>query len=73
MKRVTVWDILTILVLLAAIGLVVFFARIFIDPQSELNPFPPPTMVPTVDIPTSTPTFLSLPATWTPTPGKNAE
>lgn len=66
MKTITVWDILTILVLLVAVGLIIVFAQIFINPQVAYNPLPPPTMVPTVGIPTSTPTLKSLPPTWTP-------
>ncbi|MCD4672970.1 MAG: heparin lyase I family protein [Anaerolineaceae bacterium] len=68
MKTITVWDILTILVLLVAVGLIIVFAQIFINPQVAYNPLPPPTMVPTVGIPTSTPTLKSLPPTWTPPP-----
>lgn len=73
MKKASIWDIFTILVLVAGVGLLGIFAQIFIDPQHALNPFPPPTMVPTVAIPTSTPTFLKLPPTWTATPGAGTQ
>jgi len=47
---------------------VLLFALIFINPQSGLNPLPPPTIPALVltDTPTPTPKGL-LPATWTPT------
>lgn len=64
-----VWNILTILALLAAIFMVGVFFVIFLNPQSGLNPFPPPalpTLIPTASVtPTSS---VLLPATWTPTP-----
>jgi Polysaccharide lyase len=68
MKKFTVWDIFTFLALLSAAGLFVVFAQIFTNPQVAFNPLPPPTMIPTLGIPTSTPTLKSLPSTWTPPP-----
>ncbi len=68
MKKFTVWDIFSFLGLLGAIGLLIAFAQIFINPQVSFNPLPPPTMIPTLGIPTSTPTLKSLPPTWTPPP-----
>lgn len=68
MKR-SVWDILAFMILIAMIMFGVIFLQIFINPQSAINPFPPPTLPPTVEIPTLTPTSRSLPATWTVTPG----
>jgi hypothetical protein len=64
-----VWNILTILVLITALCVGGIFLVIFLNPQSSLNPFPPPAMP--VLIPTSTaiPTSgVQLPPTWTPTP-----
>ncbi len=63
-----VWNILTILVLLtiACVGLVTLL--IFVNPRVAFNPFPPPTEIPTVVIPTATNTPLfNLPPTYTPT------
>ena len=68
MKKLTVWDVFTFLGLLGAVSLLIVFAQIFINPQVAFNPLPPPTMVPTLGIPTSTPTLKSLPPTWTPPP-----
>lgn len=63
------WDILSIIGLVSICCLVVVFAQIAMDPNSPLNPFPPPTMPALLDLPTSTPTLRSLPPTWTATPG----
>jgi hypothetical protein len=66
-----VWNILTVLALLAAVIVGVLFLIIFLKPQSSLNPFPPaalPTEYKFVSLPpTSTATFLPPPLTWTPT------
>lgn len=63
------WNLLTILVLLAAVVLLSISALIFADPQSSLNPFPPPTLPVALFFPTNTPPSLNvLPPTWTPTP-----
>lgn len=62
-----VWNVLTLLILLASLTLVVIFAVIFINPYAALNPFPPPTPLAVLAIPTSTPTPLNqMPPTWTP-------
>ena len=58
MKKFSIWDLLTILILVATIILVVVFWSIFTNPGSALNPFPNPTSIPTIVIP-------SLPATIT--------
>lgn len=63
----TLWNILAILVLMAIAGTGVVYAQIFIDPQSPFNPFPPPTLPATLSIPSWTPTYRQLPATWTAT------
>ena len=64
-----VLNILTILVLLTTLCVGGIFLMIFLNPQSSLNPFPPPTipsLIPTATvIPTSS---VKLPPTWTPTP-----
>jgi hypothetical protein len=64
-----VWNILTVLILLLTICVGLGFLMIFINPASAFNPFPPPTIPPTLGLPTITPTpFSVLPATWTPGP-----
>jgi hypothetical protein len=65
------WNILTVLVLLGTliVGMVLFV--IFLKPQVGFNPFPPPpeVMIPTISLPTATPTSrIVLPPTWTPEP-----
>jgi len=63
-----VWNILTILILLTIFCVVSVFFMIFIDPNSNLNPFPPPTLYPSMMPPTLTVTpRITLVPTWTPT------
>jgi hypothetical protein len=66
-----IWNILTLLVLLAALICGLVMLNIFINPNAGLNPFPPPTMPQRVSPPTATvtPRFV-IEATWTmePTP-----
>ncbi len=60
------WDMLTALVLLAAVGLAMFFVFLFVNPTSALNPLQP--HIPTAFVPpTATITPIQLEATWTPT------
>jgi hypothetical protein len=66
--KISVWDILSVLVLISAIVVASVILSIFANPTSSINPFPPPTMIPTIDIPTPTPTLVRLPPTWTPAP-----
>ncbi|MGD9091540.1 MAG: hypothetical protein PVF74_01740 [Anaerolineales bacterium] len=64
-----IFNVLTVLVLLMVVCVTAGFLAIFINPDSDLNPFPPPTLPPTIALPTSTPTPRSLlPETWTPSP-----
>lgn len=65
--RLTIWDILSIILLLALILVGVIVVQIFIDPYSSVNPFPPATMPAPIQLPTSTNTPRVLPPTWTPT------
>jgi hypothetical protein len=67
-KTALLWNILTILVLLATCCVVVYFITIFRNPRFALNPFPPPPS-PTVfytETPTITP--IQQPPTWTASP-----
>jgi len=68
MKKFSFWDILTILTLVATITVAIVVISIYSNPDSSLNPFPVPTAVPTIFIPSPTATLISLPPTWTPTP-----
>ena len=64
-----IWNVLTVLVLLVVLCVAMVFLMIFIDPQSSVNPLPPPTMRVGLSFPTATATpRLQLPATWTPSP-----
>jgi hypothetical protein len=63
-----IFNILTILILIGVLCLGAFFLMIFINPQVGYNPFPPPTRVQPIALPTSTPTPpILLDPTWTPT------
>jgi len=69
-RKTALVNALTIAVLVAMVCLVVFYGLIALNPFISLNPFPPPTLVPTayVPTPTETPESGSLGgATWTPT------
>lgn len=64
-----VWNTLTVLVLFSVLCVALGFLMIFINPTSSFNPFPPPTLPPTIVFPTETPTPRAvLPNTWTPQP-----
>jgi hypothetical protein len=68
MKKLSVWDILTILTLVATLVVAIVVLTIFNNPDSSINPYPWPTMIPTIFIPSPTATLRSLPPTWTPEP-----
>jgi hypothetical protein len=63
------WTILSALTILSLICVAWVTLLIYADPNSALNPFPPPTMPPLMQLPTATPTDVVyvLPATWTAT------
>lgn len=65
--KLSIWDVLTILTLCAIVVVGVVYLSILSDPDSSLNPFPRPTLPPTLQIPTATATVFRLPSTWTPT------
>lgn len=63
-----IWNILTIVTLLAAFCVGVVFLTLFVNPQAGINPFPPPTMPAMMQYPTATSTsHIQLMPTWTPT------
>lgn len=64
----SIWDILAIVTLLAVFALFAIYASVFANPNMALNPFPPPTDIPTLALPTATASPRALPATWTPLP-----
>ena len=66
--KLSFWDILASMVMLAGLALATIFINIFINPYSFINPFPPPTPIPSLKVPTLTPSLRSLPNVWTPTP-----
>lgn len=68
MKKLSIWDILTIVTLVATLVVAIVVLSIFNNPDSSLNPFPWPTTIPTIFIPSPTATLRSLPPTWTPEP-----
>jgi len=63
LPALSVWDILSIVVLLITVCLVVYFAMIFLNPASPFNPLQPYQS----RIPTPTFTPIQLEPTWTPT------
>ena len=65
-KKTLIWNILSIFGILAIGVLVSAFGYIYTNPNSGLNPFPPPTMPVSMLLPSATPTPFKLPATWTP-------
>jgi hypothetical protein len=66
--KISFWDILSILALLGVLVFGLLFLAIFNDPYTPLNPFKPPTLPPTLIVPTSTATVFAFPPTWTTTP-----
>ncbi len=64
-----IYNVLTILVLFAVVGVVAVFLIIFTNPETGINPFKPPVLPTAVSMPTATVTPRSfLPPTWTPEP-----
>ncbi len=62
------WNALTLAVLITMACLVIYFLILFINPESALNPFPPPPLPTLIQFPTPTWTPIQLEPTWTPTP-----
>jgi hypothetical protein len=64
-----VLNIFTVVVLLGVLCVGAIFLTIFFNPQTSMNPFPPPTAIPTLAPPTATPEAgLTLPPTNTLSP-----
>jgi hypothetical protein len=66
--KLSFWDILASMVLLAGLAMGTIFVNIFINPHTLINPFPPATPVATLVVPTLTASPLALPEVWTSTP-----
>lgn len=65
--RLELWDMLSILTLIAAFGIGLYYVAIFLIPNSAINPFPP--VPPNLNLPpTPTITPIQLQPTWTLTP-----
>jgi hypothetical protein len=62
------FDGLTILLLIGAVFGVIYFMMVFTYPEADFNPFPPPTLVPTLFIPSITPFPTKAPPTVAPSP-----
>ena len=66
-NRDRIWNLATgfvaVLILLVAAGI----TMIFINPNSSINPFPPPTLPARLVLSTETPASIAMPATWTAT------
>jgi len=64
-----IWNTLTIVVLAVTLCICVVFLIFFVNPNTGMNPFPPPTMPVALELDTLTPTPKQvLPPTWTLTP-----
>jgi len=67
------WNVLTLLMVVGIAGFCLFYGMIYLDPNGAFNPFPVPTMVPTLflpsitPLPTATETPFHLPPTFTAT------
>lgn len=68
----SIWDLFSAILFAASFVLVFVFYRIYQDPTSQLNPFPPPTPAETLFVPTLTPSSIALPEIWTPDPEPQA-
>ena len=66
--KISIWDILSIFLLLATAIVLLVVINIYSNPYGGLNPFPPPTLPSSLILPTYTNTPLRLPETWTPGP-----
>lgn len=64
--QLTIWDLLSVLVLLATLGIGSYFVFVFVNPTTQLNPLQPRFPTPFL-FPTGTITPIQPPPTWTPT------
>jgi len=66
-RRTTTFNVLTIVALVATVCLTGFYGLIAVNPFIALNPFPPPTRIAMLELPTPTETSTPGPPTRTPT------
>jgi hypothetical protein len=66
--RTSFWNFLTFIFVIAGVTLAGVFLHVYNDPYSDINPFPPPTQISIVNIPTLTASPQALPVLWTATP-----
>jgi hypothetical protein len=64
--KLSIWDLLTVVTLLATLGIGTFFVFLFVNPTSPINVLQPRIPTPFL-LPTATITPIQLEATWTPT------
>jgi hypothetical protein len=74
--KLSIWDILTGLIVFGILCLLVFFGMVLLNPSTPLNPLKPLATIQPIVIPSATPviptaTTFQLPPTWTPTPRPN--
>jgi hypothetical protein len=67
-QHTLLWNTLTAIFIIGSVLAAIYFVLLFADPTTKLNPYPPPTLPALVQLPTSTPTLVMMPATWTPQP-----
>ncbi len=67
MKKTSIWDILTAIVLFGILCMVAGFAFLVLNPGLAAGTAPL-TTIPTISLPTATATVPGLPPTWTPVP-----
>lgn len=68
-----VWNVMSVLLILGMASLVMAFLMIYRDPASPFNPFPPPTEVARLVVPTYTPSLSPTPVTPSPEPSQTPE
>lgn len=64
--QLSIWDLFSVLVLLATLGIGAYFVFLFVNPATALNPLQPRIPTPFL-FPTGTITPIQLGSTWTPT------
>jgi hypothetical protein len=66
--KTSFWNFLAFIFAMAGVFLAGLFLYVFNNPHSSINPYPPPTPIPTAAIPTLTASPQALPELWTATP-----
>ncbi len=71
--KISIWDTLSIILLAASLVLAALFFHLYNNPESAVNPFPPPTPAEVVFVPSITPSTVALPEIWTPLPSETPD